>query len=568
MLKSIDDLILLHPPAVYDFREHHILFGPIADGIPSTPIFEIYPLGFFSIVECLEKHGFRVRIINLASRMLLDRRFDPEKLIASLRPNAFGIDLHWLPHAQGSIAIARLCKRYHPEIPVILGGYTATYFHEELIKYPEIDYILRGDSTEEPLLSLMRYITKQGKTLLTNIPNLTWKEDGCIRVNPLTHVPAKVKYANNYPYIFRHAIKRRNIRGMTPFKGWSYLEWFGSPVIPILTCRGCHNGCIFCGGSKKATERYCNRRVIAVRSADRVVKDILGVKRYTRAPLFIIGDIFHPGEKYGYALLDGLKGIRLKNLVVLELFRPAPEPALARIRESIPNFAFEISPETHDERIRKILGKGYTNIQLEENIRLALEYGAKRVEAFFMIGLPEQTRESVMETVEYCGRLMDRFDRRFVPYIFPYAPFVDPGCTIFEEAEKYGYRIIFRSLEEYISASTSPIWKYSLSYETRWLSRDDIVDCSYRAGMRLNELKFRHGVIDEQTYEQTRRKIELAIEITSIVDDLIKRGEDARLKQRLREMRPHLEILFDSLLNEKIHKEWKKRETLKKILGK
>ena len=80
------DLILLHAPAVYDFREHPILLGPISDVIPSTPIFEMYPIGFSSIAEHLENNGVRVQIINLAYRMLANAKFDVEKKNRPAKP--------------------------------------------------------------------------------------------------------------------------------------------------------------------------------------------------------------------------------------------------------------------------------------------------------------------------------------------------------------------------------------------------------------------------------------------------------------------------------------------------
>ena len=91
---SSADLILLHPPSVYDFRQKTILYGPSSDFIPSSPIFEMYPIGFTSIVEYLEHAGYRVRIVNLAVRMLRDRNFNAEQLIRGLEAPLFGIDLH------------------------------------------------------------------------------------------------------------------------------------------------------------------------------------------------------------------------------------------------------------------------------------------------------------------------------------------------------------------------------------------------------------------------------------------------------------------------------------------
>ena len=156
------DLILLHAPSVYDFRKEAILYGPVSDLVPSTPVFEMYPIGFTTMAEYLERAGLHTRIINLAVRMLDDAGFDVEDQLRKLDPVAFGIDLHWLPHAHGSIEVARIVKRLHPQRPVIFGGFSSTYFHQELILDPAVDFILRGDSTEVPLLALMQYLRRAG----------------------------------------------------------------------------------------------------------------------------------------------------------------------------------------------------------------------------------------------------------------------------------------------------------------------------------------------------------------------------------------------------------------------
>ena len=159
------DLVLLHAPSVYDFRKKSILYGPVSDLVPSTPVFEMYPIGLTTIAEYLERRGLRVRIVNLAVRMLNSDRFDAEKLLKNLKPAAFGIDLHWMPHAHGAIEIARLCKKHHPNVPVMFGGFSSSYFHEELVRRPEVDFVVRGDSTEEPVLQLMQHLTKNMTTL-------------------------------------------------------------------------------------------------------------------------------------------------------------------------------------------------------------------------------------------------------------------------------------------------------------------------------------------------------------------------------------------------------------------
>ena len=169
---SKPDLVLLHPPSVYDFREVLTVPSPIADLIPSGPSFEMYPVGFSFLGEYLERNGFNVRIVNLAGRMLEDPRFDVRAFLSRLHPMAFGVSLHWLPHAHGAVEVARLCKELHPDVPVIMGGYSASLFRDDLIEYPEVDYILSGDSTEEPLLMLMRCIADQASPVEVSEPHV------------------------------------------------------------------------------------------------------------------------------------------------------------------------------------------------------------------------------------------------------------------------------------------------------------------------------------------------------------------------------------------------------------
>ena len=129
----------------------------------------------------------RVRIVNLAVLMLNKPHFDVEAYLAKLDPVAFGIDLHWLPHCHGSVEVARVLKRIHPDKPVIFGGLSASYYHEELITYDDVDYVVRGDSTEDPITRLMWAIKRRES--VADVPNVTWKDStGTPVVNELSWV--------------------------------------------------------------------------------------------------------------------------------------------------------------------------------------------------------------------------------------------------------------------------------------------------------------------------------------------------------------------------------------------
>lgn len=538
------DLVLLHAPSVYDFRQRSILYGPVSDLVPSTPVFEMYPIGFTTIAEYLERNGFRVRIVNLAVRMLNGERFDAEKLIRKLNPAVFGIDLHWMPHAHGAVEIARLCKQYHPDTPVMFGGFSSSYFHEELVARPEVDYVVRGDSTEVPVLQLMQHLAgRPGAPALAEIPNLTWQDaDGTIRANEVTYSPENLDHVLiDYSYVVKAVARYRDLASFVPFKGW-----LGYPITAALSVRGCSHNCRTCGGSAATFAALHKRRKPAFRAPEDLAQDIRNISRFSKGPVFILGDIRQAGQDYADRFLRAIHGYQ--GPVILELFGDADRDFIRRVADAMPNWTLEISLETHSDEVRSAFGRPYKNADIENTMRYALEAGVKRLDVFFMIGLPKQDYQSVMDTVDYCEYLMRDLDavprgseRRLIPFISPLAPFLDPGSPVFENPERYGYHFFARSLEEHRQALVQPSWKYVLNYETRWLNRDEIVDSTYEAGMRLNRLKARYGLVEKEQAERTEARILKARRLIAQIDDIMSIQDEERRGRLLRAIKPQVD---------------------------
>jgi len=546
---SHSDLVLLHPPTVYDFRKKTILYGPVSDVVPSTPIFEMYPIGFTSIAEYLERAGYRVRIVNLAVRMLNAHHFDAENFIRKTQSWLFGIDLHWLPHVQGAIEVARLVKKHHPTSAVVMGGLSASYYSRELFQYPEIDYVLRGDSTEEPLRQLMDCLSKGGD--LSSVPNLTWRDgNGEIHENPLSHVPDSLDdvMVNYYNHILKSVVRHLDLANYIPFK-----RWLRYPIMGVLTCRGCNRNCTFCGGSAFAFRRVCNRDRTVFRSPEAVAHDVQQIQRISRGPIFILGDIRQPGDEYASRLLELLRGQKVKNQVMTEVFGPASGDFLRKMGEACPGFCIEISPDSHDPEVRRAMGKNYTNEAMEETILNAVMAGCKRVDVFFMIGLPKQSYQSVMDTVDYCESLLRRpeLEKKVIPFIAPLAPFLDPGSLAFEHPERHGYRLLYHTLEEHRRAMLSPSWKYMLNYETQWMTRDEIVNSTYEAGLRLNRLKAKYGIISKDTAEEIERRTVRASQIIKQLEEIMALEDSVAIEERLAKLKPTIDNASVSTVCEK-----------------
>jgi B12-binding domain/radical SAM domain protein len=509
------DLLLLHAPSVYDFRKRSIFYGPVSDLIPSSTVFEMYPAGFLTISSYLQARGMRVRIVNLAVRMMKDRKFSVPDFIASQRPKAVGIDLHWLPHAHGALEVARIVKEIHPDVPVIMGGLSSTYFHQELINYKQVDYVLRGDSTEAPLHQLLLALRDGGR--LDDIPNLTYKQSGLPHVNPLTFLPPTLDYADlRADLMVQMVLRHRDLTSVIPFDGW-----IKNPITAVFTVKGCAHQCATCGSSLTTCGHLTKRTWPTFRTPENLVKNMVALSRLTRAPLFLVGDLLQAGDAHAEAVLQRLKAANLENMVVFEFFDVPPVEFLRRIDACVRNWSLELSPESHDHDVRRAQDgePAYDNEQMEASLREALKLRCTRIDVFYMIGLPKQTYKSVMGTIAYCEHLFQISDRRLSCFISPMGPFLDPGSRVFEEPEKFGYRLFARTLEEHRRLLIEPTWERILSYETEWMTRAELVDATYDAGERLNQLKLDYGRISPRRARAVAERIRSARELRARLSD-------------------------------------------------
>ncbi|MCD8509189.1 MAG: hypothetical protein LRY73_04405 [Bacillus sp. (in: Bacteria)] len=218
------------------------------------------------------------------------------------------MDLHWLPHAHGSIEIAKLVKKYHPETPVMFGGLSASYYHEELIKYPCIDYIIRGDATEKLVLQLMNQLTNKVERNLGSIPNLTWKKEDGYVVNEHSYIANSLdEFDPGYRYVIRSVFKYLNFMDPLP-----YGDWLKYPNTAVLTSKGCTVNCLICGGSRSAYKSICGRKQIALRSPEKLEQDIKFIQRLSRAPIFVLNDLRQGGKVFYKEFLQRMKEMNVK----------------------------------------------------------------------------------------------------------------------------------------------------------------------------------------------------------------------------------------------------------------
>jgi clorobiocin/coumermycin A biosynthesis protein CloN6/CouN6 len=503
------DLLLIHPPAFFDFRERRDIYFPFlgtSGDVPITPLYEYFPLGFKTIKRFLGERGHDVKIINLSTVMLKYPKINIDTLIEAFDAKVIGIDLHWMVHVQGSLAVAKRIKEILPDVLTLFGGISSTYYADQLIEYPFIDMVMRGYETHQPLVDL--FTALKGDKNLEGIPNLLWKRrDGQIHDNSFTYKPGSFGCG---------------------------IDWSNQPstgtneVIPILEFlstqnAGCSYNCGWCGGSREAFRRIFKRsRAMARKSPDEIryefetMNNLPNVDKYH---FYSVGSYNESKASMNY-FLDLVENANFKS-ISYEQYYLTPEDVMKRMAKANKRTFITLSPESHDMRVAKLSGRGvYTNDELENWLYKAIDIGIYQVDIWYFIGMPEQDERSVIETVEYCDKLLEKFKGiRVQPMICPMIPFLDPASTFFEYPDEHGYRIFYRTVEEHRRGMENASLINRINYETRWLSRSDLVHVGFKAVQRLIEARAVHGQLPTHWAKRYNAMIDDALEFIEVVHE-------------------------------------------------
>jgi B12 binding domain len=148
-------------------------------------------------------------------------------LVAHLRPRLVGVSLKWFHHLGRARHVVRVLRRLDPELTIVLGGDTASYFWRELLAWEAVDHVVVGDG-ERPLLGLCR-----GEA---DPPNCASRgPDGTPRRPPLRYVQGASSHEVHYSHfdqLFLSQLDRDS------FSGW------------IAPGKGCGENCLYCAGGR------------------------------------------------------------------------------------------------------------------------------------------------------------------------------------------------------------------------------------------------------------------------------------------------------------------------------
>jgi len=447
----------------------------------AIPEYSVMPMGLISLASTLEDKGFEAKVVNLGLKCQLNPSFRIERYIKSLNAKIFAISFHWVFHTNSAIEMARTCKRLHPNSLVVMGGLTATWFAEEIMrKHPFVDAVLLGEC-EESIAKLVDNHVKGKK--LDEVDGIFFREKDDIKINPIKVPPQDLDI---YDLTKFDLLEDKKEYFKTDIAGFDEQK---PPSAWLPIARGCIYNCIFCGGGREAYHTLTKREEMIFRSPDRICEDIRHLASQGVQRICFSHDPQLGGEKYYTEIFKKIKKSRVDASAYIEVFQLPSKNFVKQLTQAFPaNPLMAISPETGSEDLRKFLGKNFSNNDLLGALDESIKNGLFPA-VFFTPGLPGETYDSFKSTLEMIEKLI-----RMYPYInisSANAYTIDPNCLMATHPEKYGVNLLFKSTEDYAKLGRRKRLKIIdlIGHETSTLKREEI------ARLVITALKFTKKIL-------------------------------------------------------------------------
>ena len=268
-------------------------------------------------------------------------------------------------------------RRY--DIPIIVTGDLFLEDGEIILKnYPFLDAILMDFTNADAIAYLD---DKEDK-----IKNMIYRKDGeiKIKISPRTAekeytipIPRHELFMNNYNYPF---VRRR-------------------PFATVLTDYGCPYKCSFCVIASLGYK---------FRSVENVMSELRYLKNLRCREIYFNDQTFGVNRARAKELCKRMVEEKIDFGWVCWSRVDVINEELLKLMKGAGCHTILFGVETASEKSLKSMGKGYTLREVEETFRLCREYGVRTL-ATYILGLPGEDKNSIMQTIEFAVRLDSDF---------------------------------------------------------------------------------------------------------------------------------------------------------------
>ena len=359
------------------------------------------PLGIAYIAAMLEKNGIDVKILDANAESLSMQKTIDSVIISSADFIGITATTVMIPK------VYQLCDeiKENSDKTIVVGGPHVTFMPERTLEEcKSIDIIVRGEG-ELTMVDLTK------KNDLSTVKGITYRNNGRIISNPDKGLIADI---DEIPFPTRHLLPMNLYRSSTFFnipgsKGHTTL----------ITARGCPNKCVFCSSS-----HFWGK--LRMRSPENIVAEVEEiVTKYGIRQIDFVDDTFTLSKKRVDKICNMIleRDLDIKwvcssrvNTITKELIKTMKKAGCYGIVFGI---------ESGNQAILNRINKNTTLDQSKNAIQLSKKEGLITV-GDFMIGLPDDTLETVTQTINFAIELNP--DRALFSMTTPF-----PGTTLYNE---------------------------------------------------------------------------------------------------------------------------------------
>lgn len=305
-----------------------------------------------------------------------------------------------------ALLLSKWIKEANQDIKIVLGGVHVSQLPDEIIKDPNVDFVIRGEGE----YSFRNLVAGHN---IEDIKGLAYKDSiGRVHMHPEFGI---VDDLDELPAMAYNLV---DMSKYFPTAG----QCHRFPASAMITSRGCPGQCIYCSSSVSGKK-------VRYRSAKNIINEIkFLVNNYGIKEIIFMDDVFTSNKD---RLLEFCQLVQDEKINIVwdcssRVQHVDEEILLVMKKSGCSQLSFGV--ETGDENVLKSIKKGQTLDHVRKKVALSRKAGIE-TRSSFILGFPADTIESMQKTIDFAIEL----DPHLVSFYIA-TPF--PGTEMYDWAVK------------------------------------------------------------------------------------------------------------------------------------
>lgn len=446
------------PPGMWVTRDQAGKFGTLA---PPKTLFP--PLDFAYAGAVLEKNGFEFEIID-APALNLDINGLLHKVSAIKGSSFVIVNTSALTLPYDLSIISAIKKRIHDSVIGVTGSLVSV-MPELALNNPSVDIVIQSE-TEFIILELLKALEKN---CLKSVDGIAYKDinnDRLIVRNPKRQLNLNL---DELPF---------PVYDRLPIRKYYYHELPKKPFVTMLASRGCPYNCIYC------PYPIAYGDVWRARSCKNVIDELRYlVDKFKVKSVLFKDQVFTFNMERTEEICDSIIDHKINVQWACETRVDKLSEKLLLKMKKAGCARLHLGIESGDPEVLSTIGKKGLNIDMIKRIFKAAKNIGIKTAAFFIIGLPNETKLSIWKSYELAKKL--NADHIQFSIITPF-----PGTKLYQIAEDNGW-ILCKDPTKYTLRNavmkTDKLSEQDLIQAKKYLER-----CLWHPSILKKWLKFLH----------------------------------------------------------------------------